>query len=48
MKRKKIKYGKYVPDENSLWKRIKNILRKFQKCNKIWLCHNKWLIFDEK
>ena len=35
MKRKKIKYGKYVPDENSIWKIIKNIFRKFQKCNKI-------------
>lgn len=35
MKRKKIKYGKYIPKEKSLWERIKNLLRKFQKCNKI-------------
>lgn len=36
MKRKKIKYGKYVPDENSLWKRIKNILRNFKNVIKYY------------
>lgn len=35
MKRKKIKYGKYIPEEKSLWSKLKNLLRKLQKCNKI-------------
>lgn len=35
MKRKKIKYGKHTPEEQSFWIKLKNLLRKFQKCNKI-------------
>ncbi len=35
MRKKKIKYSKHIPEEKSLLERIKNLLRKFQKCNKI-------------
>ena len=34
-KRIKIKYGKYTPKEPSIWDKIKNLLRKKVKCNKI-------------
>lgn len=35
MKRIKIKYGKYEPKPPTIWDRIKNLLRKISKCNKI-------------